>query len=270
MKAIIKWLSLGLLAVAVVVAALAGAGLAYRAFLQSRAEEQLAITAPNGIDEALFVPIGGREHWITIRGQDRSNPVVLVLHGGPGMAMAPFATALSSYERTYTLVQWDQPGAAKTFRRGGSTMPSDLTIADIVDDGIEVAEFAKARLEVDKLVLLGWSWGSIVGIEMARKRPELFAAYVGTGQIAAMKAGEALVYERVLAKARQRGNSQAVRELEAIGAPPYDSLAEIDTQRKWALIFAGDGTGPELLLPLLIAPGYSLGDVVGYVSGLAR
>ena len=93
---------------------------------------------------------------------------------------------------------------------------------------------------------------------------ELFTAYVGTGQIAAMKAGEALVYERVLAKARQRGNSQAVRELEAIGAPPYDSWAEIDTQRKWALIFAGDGTGPGIfLLPLLIAPGYSLGDVCG-------
>ena len=124
MKAIIKWLSLGVLAVVVVVAGLAGAGLVYRAFLQSRAEEQLAITAPNGIDEALFVPIGGKEQWITIRGQDRSNPVVLWLDAGSGMAMAPFATALSSYERTYTLVQWDQPGAAKTFRRGGSTMPS--------------------------------------------------------------------------------------------------------------------------------------------------
>jgi pimeloyl-ACP methyl ester carboxylesterase len=264
-----KWIWRSLLAVVLLIVVVAIAGLAYREVVQSRAEAQLAITSPNGIDDALYVPIRGSEQWITIRGRDKSNPVVLIVHGGPGFANAPFVNAMLPYEQSYTLVQWDQPGAAKTFRRAGNTIPADLTIADVVDDGIAVAELVKERLHADKIVLLGWSWGSMVGIEMARKRPDLFAAYVGTGQLVSLAANEAMAYANVLATARQRGVTQAIKELEAIGPPPYDSYGELATERKWAGDFAGGNESVVALLALaMVGPRYSIADVVSYVRGL--
>jgi pimeloyl-ACP methyl ester carboxylesterase len=122
-----KWIWRSLLAVVLLIAVVAVAGLVYREVVQSRAEAQLTITTPNGIDDALYVPIRRSEQWITIRGRDKSNPVVLIIHGGPGFANAPLVNAMLPYEQSYTLVQWDQPGAAKTFRRAGNTLPADLT-----------------------------------------------------------------------------------------------------------------------------------------------
>ena len=264
----LRFLALGLLWSAIVAVALIGAGLGYRAWRIHGAETALAISSPNGIDEAMFVPIGDSEQWITIRGQDRTNPVVLLIHGGPGAAMAPFALSFLPYEQAYTVVQWDQPGAAKTFRRARGKIAPDLTIEDVAADGIAVAEFLKTHLRTEKMILLGWSWGSIVGIEMARARPDLFAAYVGTGQVANMQAGEAMVYSRVLAKAREQRNAQAISELEAIGPPPYDSQAELGTQREWASVLAGEGTPAAQIVGLLaFAPHYSMGDVLSYLRG---
>jgi len=115
--------------------------------------------------------------------------------------------------------------------------------------------------------LLGWSWGSVVGAEMARARPDLIAAFVGTGQIVAMQAGEVVAYERVLAKARERANEDAIQELEAVGSPPYATFSDFVVQRKWAARFAGTPAS-SIILDLLFAPRYSLADVGGYMRGL--
>ncbi len=255
--------------VAAIAVVLIGAGLGYRAWRVNEADAALTISSPNGIDEAMFVPINGSEQWVTIRGQDRKNPVVLVIHGGPGTALAPFAAPLLAYEQRYTLVQWDQPGAAKTFRRAGNELAPGMTIDSVVRDGVAVAEFVKTHLGADKMILLGWSWGSIIGVEMARQRPDLFAAYVGTGQIADLQAGEALVYSRVLAKARAQRNADAIRELEAVGPPPYDSTRELETQRKWASTLAGEPpAATQILRQLAFAPRYSLIDVASYLRGV--
>lgn len=264
---VIKWIWRSLLAIVVLILFVAVAGLLYREVVQSRLEARLAFASPHGIDEGLYAPIRGTEQWITIRGRDTANPVMLILHGGPGGGNGPFLPAMSPFEQTYTLVNWDQPGTAKTFRRAGNTIPADLTITDIVDDGIAVAELAKARLNADKLILLGVSWGTIVGIEMVRERPDLFAAYVGTGQVVSIAENEALAYASVLATARQRDETKAIAELEAIGPPPYGSLDELNTERKWAGNFAGLGSIMAQLVPLMTAPRYSIGDLVSYVRG---
>jgi pimeloyl-ACP methyl ester carboxylesterase len=204
--------------VAFLVVAAVGAPIAQSRFL--------AIEGPNGIDEAFFAPIRGREEHIRIRGEDRANPVVLMLHGGPGFGNEPDSPFFRAYEKTYTLVTWDQPGAGRTFRRAGDTIPSDLTVEDVVDDGIAVAELVKERFNVDKLILLGWSWGSVVGIGMAQKRPDLFAAYVGTGQLTSVAADNTWAYERAMSRARETGDAEAIAELERLGPWPYDTYED--------------------------------------------
>jgi pimeloyl-ACP methyl ester carboxylesterase len=263
-----KWLWKGALTLVLVVVLAVGAGLGYRAWRQHEGEPLMRIATPQGVDDALFVELGGAQQWVTIRGRDRNNPVMLVLHGGPGSAMAGLAPAFVPWEEDFTVVQWDQPGAGRTFRAAGRRLPPNLAVESIARDGVELAEWLRGRLGKDKVILLGWSWGSILGVHMVKARPDLFAAYVGTGQVVAMQEGEAVAYANVLAKARQRRDAAALAELEAIGAPPYAALAEIDTQRKWASRYELDRSlVAAIVLPQLFAPRTTLADLYDLARG---
>jgi pimeloyl-ACP methyl ester carboxylesterase len=183
--------------------------------------------APVPINEATFVPIGGIEQWITIKGDDRSNPVILFLHGGPGDALSPFADAMyGGWEKDFTLVQWDQRGAGRTFGKSGPSSEPALTVERMVQDGVEVATYLTKHLDKRKLILLGGSWGSVLGIHMAHARPDLFYAYVGTAQMVNWQKNVAASYARVLELARAAGDEEAVTALTAIGAPPWHSVSK--------------------------------------------
>ena len=263
-----KWLWKGALALVLVVALGVGAGLGYRAWRLHEGEALMRIATPEGIDDALFVELGGAQQWVTIRGRDRNNPVVLLLHGGPGSAMAGLAPAFVPWEQDFTVVQWDQPGAGRTFRAAGRSLPPNLAVEGIARDGVELAEWLRGRLGKDQVILLGWSWGSILGVHMVKARPDLFAAYVGTGQVVAMQEGEAVAYANVLAKARQRDDAAALAELEAIGAPPYAALTEIDTQRQWASRYElGRSLVAAFVLPQLFAARTTLADLYDLARG---
>ena len=94
-------------------------------FLRTRNARDYAVTTPNGIDEANYVKIGGLEQWITIRGEDRKNPVLLFIHGGPGDATNPWGYAgFRNWLKYFTVVQWDQRGAGRTFGRNGAAAAS--------------------------------------------------------------------------------------------------------------------------------------------------
>ena len=118
---------------------------------------------------------------------------------------------LHQWTRDFTVVTWDQRGAGKTYGRSGP-LGAGVTIDRMVQDGIEVAEFLRFRMRKSKIVLVGLSWGSMLGVKMARARPDLFSAYVGTGQSVNQCKYKRIGYEQVLAEAHRRNNSQAIRE----------------------------------------------------------
>jgi len=265
---VLKWLFKGLLVLVLALTVVIAAGLGYREWRQYGAEKTLVIDSPDGIDERMFVEVGGTEQWVTIRGQDRNNPVVLVLHGGPGTAITGLASAFLPWEQDFVVVQWDQPGAGRTFRAAGRSIDPGLTIESMARDGNEVAEYLTRRLDTDRIILLGWSWGSALGVHMVKMRPDLFAAYVGTGQVVNMQEGEALAYANVLEKARQRQDTRALEDLAAIGPPPYDSLAELEVQREWASMYELDRSlVAGLILPQLVAPRITLADLYDLAGG---
>jgi pimeloyl-ACP methyl ester carboxylesterase len=211
-----------------------GGGLAYRAYRHSQIARATAIDQATGIDEALFARIGGIEQFVVIRGQDRRNPVLLILHGGPGFAQSAIPRDfLFGWTRDFTLVEWDQRGAGKTFGKSGPLSPG-VTIERMALDGVEVAEFVREKLRKPKIVLVGLSWGSILGVHMVKARPDLFYAYIGTGQIVNQHKYKAVAYTQLLAEAHARGDRQAIKELEANGPPPYDSFSKATVHTKWA------------------------------------
>jgi pimeloyl-ACP methyl ester carboxylesterase len=188
------------------------------------------------IDEGLFVPIHGVEQWVTIRGGDRENPVLLVI-SGPGAALSRMAPFFAPWERDFTLVQWDQPGAGATQARNGDAGTGPLTLDRIIRDGLAVTEFVRRHVPADRVSVLALSAGSIIGLQMIKRRPDLFAAYAGSGQVVDWARQDALSYVMLLAEARAAPDQkarQAVAELEQIGPPPYQDAATDAVKSKYA------------------------------------
>lgn len=256
-----------LVIVSSLVAVLLASGLGYRAYRQHQAEKTLAIKSLNGIDEGTFVRIGGIDQWITIRGRDRGNPVLLILHGGPGGATSSFAEPTLDWEGEFTLVQWDQRGAGKTFGKSGPLGAGD-TIERMAQDGVEVAEYVRGYLHKPRIILLGVSWGTILGVHMVKQRPDLFYAYVGTGQVVNQHDGDTLAYSQLLAEARHRGDGRAIRELQAIGPPPWNAPSKLGVKSKWAQAFeAGTPSTPGILASGFLAPRSTIADFRSWVQG---
>jgi pimeloyl-ACP methyl ester carboxylesterase len=245
-------------------------GLAYRVHRHHQIARATVIDRATGIDEAMFARIGGIDQWITIRGQDRENPVLLLLHGGPGVATSPYPRDVNfAWTKDFTFVQWDQRGSGKTYGRSGPLAP-DITIDRMAQDGIEVAEFLRQHLHKRKIIVLGLSWGTTLGVYMVKARSELFYAYVGTGQMVNAPEAEMITYRQVLGKARARGDRNAVKELEKIGPPPYVSQAAMGVQRKWGRAYEpGLQSNLSLISMVLFDSDASFRDLRNYIRGIS-
>jgi len=252
------------LALGVLVAVAATGALGYRAWRQHENALALAITTPNGIDERTFVHINGIDQYITIRGEDRRNPVLLILAGGPGNTLVPLGAVFRPWEKYFTIVQWDQRGAGKTFEQNGEAGEGPMTVAQMRDDGIALAQLLRKRLEKDRIVVLGESWGTTLGIVMVKAHPELFSAYVGTGQVVGKEEKEAFLYADTLKKVRAAHDERSLAELERIGAPPYRSQQDLLVQREVAQRYdteAERNLRAQMTPVVLFAPDYTLLDI---------
>jgi pimeloyl-ACP methyl ester carboxylesterase len=206
-------------------------GLGFRAYRQSVNARALAIRSPNGIQEGMYVKIGGIDQWIQIRGEDRGNPVILFVHGGPGASTIPISSGWQPWEKHFTVVQWDQRGAGRTFRMTGEAIAPTMTLAQMTQDGIDVVEYLRTHLHKDKIILIGHSWGSFLGIQIVKQRPDLFFAFVGTGQVVGKQTFEKqfeLTVAHLEELAKAANNTPALTELASISALPNYNRAKRD------------------------------------------
>jgi pimeloyl-ACP methyl ester carboxylesterase len=227
-------------------------GQAFGVFHELRADAKAVrdaegpIDTPNGIAERGFVKIGGIDQWVTIRGEDRRNPVILVVHGGVGDAQSQLAYFYRHWQKAFTVVQWDQRGAGRTYGRYGNATP-DMTLNRMIEDGAEVADYACNRLGQKKLILLGHSWGSALGVQIIKRHPERFSAYVGTGQVVRVADLTASQYAYTLLRLRADRDDSAVAELLRLGPPPYKTDAQEEVMRKWLNRYLADADKNYLL-----------------------
>ncbi|WP_406858866.1 alpha/beta hydrolase [Streptomyces sp. HUAS MG47] len=198
------------------IAASAATLLSHRAIVRSGNSRRLRITGPHGVDEQYFTRIGGLDQWLSVRGEDRAHPVVVELHGGPGSSNAILANVSRDWERHVTLVRWDMRGTGKTLRRSGAAAQGEMTFDRLVRDAVEVVEHVRERLGADRVVLLGCSFGSAVALRVARSRPDLVGAYVGTDQKVFDGGRDTSDYDAALERLEKAGKKKeaaAVREM---------------------------------------------------------
>lgn len=203
-------------AAAALLAAPVAAALGHRALKRSRNASLMKITSRNGIDEQGFARIGGIEQWISIRGEDLTNPVVLELHGGPGASTAIFGPRTRSWEQHFTIVRWDMRGTLKTLGRSGPEGSGEVSFDRVYADAIEITDHIRARLGVEKVVLLAHSYGSAFGLRLARAFPERYSAYVGTDQNIHDAGRDDSVHRALLTRLREGGKRKELAAIEAL------------------------------------------------------
>jgi proline iminopeptidase len=207
--------------------------------------EARRIVSPNGVEELLEISIGGTKQWISVRGRDRRNPLLLMIHGGPASPEMPSSWFFQNgWEDYFTVVQWDQRGSGKSYNANDpDTIRPTLTLKRMVDDAGEVVEFIRKRYGKNKVFVLGHSWGSIIGVSLAHRHPEWLYAYIGTGQLINGQDNERIGYANTLRAAEAAGNRQAVDELKAIAPYPEADgsvpLAKIGKERQWSVALGG-------------------------------
>jgi pimeloyl-ACP methyl ester carboxylesterase len=202
------------------------------------------ILTPNGVQRLEKLRIGGIDQWVSIRGTDRRNPVLLYIHGGPGYVSIPMSWWFCGMEEYFTVVQWDQRAAGKThlLTDPAKILPS-LTTERMISDVEEIAAWARREFGKDKIFVLGHSYGSFLGLQFAKRHPEWLYAYIGVCQSIDGPENERRGWRFAIDAARRAGNSEAVRELEAIA--PYAALGQpvsikdLYIQRKWVGYYGG-------------------------------
>ena len=169
------------------------------------------------------VTLGGVRQWMLVRGRSAGSPLLLKLHGGPGQAEMATVGLNGLLEDDFVVIEWDQRGSGKS---GSSLQPaSAMNIGQFVADTIELTELLAQRFGKRPLILVGHSWGSILGLMAVQRRPDLYSAFVSTGLMANFAEGQQAAYRFVLEEARRRNAAKALDELTALGAPPYAGAA---------------------------------------------
>lgn len=234
------------------------------------------IVTERGVQDDFVATLGGAKQAVTVRGADRNNPILIYVHGGPGAAESPFAWAFQRpWEDYFTVVQWDQRGAGRSHLLNDPTVIAPtMTLDRLRDDAIELIDLLRKRYGQRKVFLLGHSFGSVVGMMVAAKRPDLLHAYIGLGQYIDTVAGEKASYAWTLDQAKRDGNSEAVRDLEALQPyPGKTDIAKIDAERRWAMhygaLFWRHKDGDFYFRLARLSPEYTNEQRVKYDSGSA-
>lgn len=174
----------------------------------------------NAVAEERWITLGGVDQYVLLRGRRKDAPIMVNVHGGPGMserALYRFHNAM--LEDHFVVAYWDQRGAGKSFDR--NLDPQTLTIEQMSRDLTELIDGLLAEFGQTQVLLLAHSWGTVLAIEHIARRPETVAAYIGVGQVTDQLRSEAEGYAWLLNRARQVGDEKAIAALQTIGPPPW-------------------------------------------------
>lgn len=229
---------------------------------------------PNSIATLEPVELGGSTQWLTIRGHDVNNPVLLFLAGGPGGGELSWLRAyLPELEEHFVVVNWEQPGSGRSY---DAVDISTLTPERFVSDAHELVLNLRERFETDKIYLLGESWGSILGVWLVQRNPEYFHAFISTGQMVYTTLDDVMGYEFALQLLDEAGATERAEALRENGPPPYTGTGMLWTYNAYLSVLnhymdshiPGGGLGMSKIMEVMRAPEYGLVDKVNWLRGL--
>lgn len=235
----------------------------------------MPIFSENSISEYRTVPIGGTEQSILIRGNHRDNPILLYVHGGPGDPETSFIVPYQKgLEEEFVVVNWDQRGSGRSYNKTKDV--KSPTTTQICEDAIELTEYLKAEFEVEKIYIIGHSYGTYVGMRCIKEHPEHFFAYIGMGQIGNQKENELYLIDYALQKASEERNEEALKALQSIDQKTYTKEnfgTNLSAVRKWTNYYGGGLYGEKSMNKIyrkaFWRPEYNIIDFIHFFQGEA-
>lgn len=226
------------------------------------------------IDYSEFITVNGDRQNIRVRSQSADLPVLLFLHGGPGVCDRNWVMKYQSdLSEVCTMVCWDQRASGKSCTK--ASLNGGITVEMMIEDACAVVDELCRRFGEEKIYIVGHSWGSILGVMLTKRIPEKIAYYIGMGQFVEGAENERLSYEFCLNEARRVGDDKVVAKLEK-GAPVNGMYPDKDAmmlQRDCLTKYGGaeyhcrEGIVKSLLIPLIKSDEYSLPELVKYARG---
>ncbi|MGP1394258.1 MAG: alpha/beta fold hydrolase [Inquilinaceae bacterium] len=228
-------------------------------------------TIATSIAEKRRMRLGGADHYVLIRGRDRAAHLLVFIHGGPGYSAMPFNRLLNAdLENDFVVVNWDQRGTG--YSVAAAKDRQTLTLDQIVADLDDLIDALRAEFAQDRVLLIGHSWGSVVGLEYVGRHPEKIALYIGVSQVADGAESDAAGYRWAIDQARARGRSDLTAKLERIGPPPFGSLKDMWAERRVLTELGGvwrndPHSGFYYFLRYLSVPEFSWPGFIGLARG---
>ncbi|MBM7618835.1 pimeloyl-ACP methyl ester carboxylesterase [Bacillus tianshenii] len=191
-----------------------------------------------GVDEVRSIRIGNMDQTVLIQSYDISNPVLLFIHGGPSMPLPGVSSRGKDYTivtntrelvKHYTVVFWDQRGTGKSYQKNISQ--ETMNFEQFLQDAIEVVDYVRKEFGKEKIHIAAHSYGTLIGMYLVNRHPEKFHSYTGFSQIISWTENDKSCYEWAKNEAEKRNDNKALKELKAVGEPPY-----IDSYKQWAVI----------------------------------
>jgi pimeloyl-ACP methyl ester carboxylesterase len=233
-----------------------------------------ATTAPiagdKSVAELTTVQTGGHDLGLMIRGTNTGNPVLLFLAGGPGGSeYGAMRRHLPALEEHFTVATWDQRGAGTSYPELDPT--DTISVDGYIADTIAVTDYLRERFSQDQIYLLGQSWGTTLGVMAVQERPDLYKAFIGSGQMVSQLETDRIFYQDTLAWAQQTGNDGLAQQLQSAGPPPYDRMLDYETalsheQDVYAYDHTGNSEGSGGMSENLLVPEYTLIDQVHVIG----
>jgi L-proline amide hydrolase len=230
-----------------------------------------AIKGDKSVNKIETLTIGGTKQSLLIRGSNVNNPVILILHGGPGLAQICYARKYQQeLEQDFVVVNWDQRGSGQSYRFFMDT--KKLTKEQILEDSNELINYLCETFKQEKIIVIGHSWGSELGMDLVSKNSSKIAAYIGVGQVINQKEGERISYEYALELAKQYNDTNAIEELEEIGYPPYENVIDATLKKekvlkKYSPLKSDVNVTMDIIKGCLYAPEYNGIDSLKYIIG---
>ena len=226
------------------------------------------------ISEKIHVNINGMEQGMFIKSKDKTNPVLLFLHGGPSMPEYTFAqkypTGLENY---FTVCYWEQRGAGLSY--SSDIPPEMVTVEQLISDTLEVTNYLSKRFGQEKIYLMGHSGGTFIGIQAAARAPELYKAYIGVSQMSQQLESEKQAYKYMIEQFTRAGNKGMLQKLEKFAITEMESMPNsYRPLRDEAMHMLGIGTMHNMksvvtgiFLPTWQNPEYTISEKMGIWRG---
>lgn len=227
------------------------------------------IKGDNSISTLEQVEINGTDHEIMIRGSDKNNPIIIVVHGGPGSPETPYAVKYQNLlESNFTVVNYDQRASGKSYHffEDYSNLSTDL----LVDDLSALTDYISERLGKEKVILMAHSSGTYIGIQAVNKYPEKYEAYVGIGHMSDTIESEKESLNYCINQAEKAGNTDDVKYLQ--GLTEQIGNGDIVTPREYVMKYGGSTRSIDNpdgdIIGALFSNEYNLLDVIRYNYGM--